>query len=54
MKPTLKLLLEDLLDVLGECDQWDHHGYCQTHFVEPKNECVVIRIKKELSDEVSC
>jgi hypothetical protein len=22
------------VDILGPCDHFDHHGYCQTHFIE--------------------
>ena len=26
--------LRALLDVLGPCENFDHHGYCQSHFIE--------------------
>ena len=26
--------LRGILEVLGPCDHFDHHGYCQTHFIE--------------------
>ena len=26
--------LRGLLDMMGPCDNFDHHGYCQSHFVE--------------------
>lgn len=26
--------LRGLVDILGKCDHFDHHGYCQTHFIE--------------------
>jgi hypothetical protein len=26
--------LHGLVDILGPCDHVDHHGYCQTHFVD--------------------
>ena len=26
--------LRGLVDILGKCDNFDHHGYCQTHFIE--------------------
>ena len=26
--------LRGLLDAMGPCEQFDHHGYCQSHFVE--------------------
>lgn len=26
--------LRGVLDMLGTCDNFDHHGYCQSHFVE--------------------
>ena len=26
--------LRGLVDILGPCEHFDHHGYCQTHFVE--------------------
>lgn len=27
-------LLHSLVDILGPCNHFDHHGYCQSHFVE--------------------
>ena len=26
--------LRGLVDILGPCDHFDHHGYCQSRFVE--------------------
>jgi hypothetical protein len=26
--------LEGLIEALGPCEQFDHHSYCQSHFVE--------------------
>ena len=26
--------LRGLVDILGPCEHFDHHGYCQTHFIE--------------------
>ena len=37
----------DLFDILGECSHFDHHGYCQTHFVE--NPCSVAVAKAALA-----
>lgn len=48
MSEELKKLLEDLLYVLGAKCRFDHHGYCQEHFLEEGDQCVVARIKKEL------
>ena len=28
------MLAIGLLDMMGPCDNFDHHGYCQSHFVE--------------------
>lgn len=30
----LEELLRDVLNPLGLCEHFDHHGYCQTHFIE--------------------
>jgi hypothetical protein len=37
----------DLFDILEECSHFDHHGYCQTHFVE--NPCSVAVAKAALA-----
>ena len=26
--------LRGLVDILGPCEHFDHHGYCHTHFIE--------------------
>jgi hypothetical protein len=26
--------LRGLADILGPCERFDHHGNCQTHFIE--------------------
>ena len=26
--------LRGLVDILGPCEHFDHHGYCQSHFIE--------------------
>lgn len=34
MSEFRQVLVSDLIELgqyLGECDHWDHHGYCQTH-----------------------
>jgi hypothetical protein len=39
--------LTRLLDILGKCDQFDHHGYCQTHFIE--SPCRVAEAREALA-----
>lgn len=39
----LEGLLCENLEPLERCDHWDHHGYCQTHWLEPRDECRVKR-----------
>ena len=38
--------LRGLVDILGKCDNFDHHGYCQTHFIE--DPCRVAKARKFL------
>ena len=38
--------LRALLDVLGPCEDFDHHGYCQSHFIE--SPCRVSNARKWL------
>lgn len=40
-KGEAKEMYRELLDVLGECDHWDHQGYCQTHWLHEKENCPV-------------
>lgn len=44
LDPELRTLLEELLDIEGTCDHLDHHGYCQTHYVQ--DDCIVKRIRE--------
>jgi len=37
---TLEIIAE-LVSVHGLCEHFDHHGYCQTHFTQPKEACLV-------------
>ena len=41
-----KELLEEFLEIHGECNH-DHHGYCQTHFLEEN--CLIERTQEVLS-----
>ncbi len=34
-------LLETWLDIHNTECRYDHHGYCQEHYLEPKGECIV-------------
>ena len=38
--------LRGLLEVLGPCEDFDHHGYCQSHFIE--SPCRVSNARKWL------
>jgi len=46
----LEAALVRLLDVLDEPCRYDHHGYCQTHFVE--NPCRVAEARALVCQEV--
>lgn len=41
-------LLSECFEILGKCDHKDHHGYCQTHFLQ--KDCIVERIKNFLKE----
>jgi hypothetical protein len=34
-------LLKEWLDIHDTDCRYDHHGYCQEHYLQPKGECVV-------------
>lgn len=35
-------VIKETYKLLGKCDHKDHHGYCQTHFLE--KDCIVERM----------
>ena len=41
-------LLREWLSLNDEDCIFDHHGYCQTHFLQSKEHCIVNRTKKIL------
>jgi len=43
MDAELRSILEDLIASDGPCDHWDHHGYCQTHWLDEKDNCPIAR-----------
>ncbi len=43
-------IFEDIMEVQGECDHWDHHGYCQTHNLHDKEDCPMYKIPKLLKE----
>lgn len=45
--PDVLTAARKVLDVLGECDHFDHHGYCQAHFVEKP--CSVEELRQAVS-----
>lgn len=44
---SLRFNLIKLINNLGVCDQFDHHGNCQTHFIE--SPCTVILARQSLN-----
>lgn len=50
-RKELQSIMQECVKMLGECDHKDHHGYCQTHFLQ--KDCVVdraIKLLKEIND----
>lgn len=43
-----KYLLKEWLDVHDDPCYYDHHGYCQAHFLQDKEECIVMKTKNFL------
>jgi hypothetical protein len=50
---TARELLVDWLDVHDEDCWYDHHGYCQAHFLSDAENCVVKRTRDMLSKGTS-
>jgi hypothetical protein len=44
-------LLKEFIEFHGDQCQYDHHGFCQEHFLEPLGRCLVARSKKLLEFE---
>jgi len=44
-------LLKEWLDIHDEPCHYDHHGYCQAHFLEEKGECIVERTRNFLESK---
>ena len=43
-------LLKEWLEMHNEPCWYDHHGYCQAHFLDMGENCIVARTKKYLDD----
>lgn len=43
-------LLREFVEVHDEGCHYDHHGYCQAHYLQDKGECMVERGKKLLEE----
>ena len=39
-------LVKEILDYHGPCDHIDHHGYCQSHGLQPVEECFVGQLRR--------
>ena len=48
---TAEYLLKEWLDVHDEPCYYDHHGYCQAHFLQEKGECIVELTRNFLKEE---
>ena len=44
-------LLKEWLEVHDDPCYYDHHGYCQAHFLEEKGECIVERTRNFLESK---
>lgn len=44
-------LVEQIIDLHGRCDHWDHQGYCQTHNLQPRDECWMMRLSQLLENQ---
>lgn len=52
-KNTLEVpteLVQEILELQGAECRYDHHGYCQEHNLQMKDECWVYRLNKLLTD----
>lgn len=38
-------IFKDIMEIQGDCDHYDHHGYCQTHNLHDKEDCPMYRIR---------
>lgn len=47
---TLNSLLKEWYEIHSDPCWYDHHGYCQAHFLEDKGQCIVERTKKVLEE----
>lgn len=43
-------LLQEWADLHDTPCRFDHHGYCQEHYLEEGEDCIVARTKKFLED----
>lgn len=44
-------LLNEWLELHDSPCRFDHHGYCQEHFLQDKDECIVQKTKKYLHNK---
>jgi hypothetical protein len=42
-------LLKEIVEIQGEC-HFDHHGYCQAHNLQTKDDCWVARLNKIIEE----
>ena len=47
----LRGLLADVIEPLGPCEHVDHHGYCQSHFLQLVSDCAVGKARAALGCE---
>ena len=43
-------LLKEWLEIHDTQCRFDHHGYCQEHFLQDKGDCIVERTKEFLNE----
>lgn len=41
-------VIKQTVKLLGKCDHKDHHGYCQTHFLE--KDCIVEKMENLIKE----
>jgi len=44
-------LLEEWVEINGEPCRLDHHGYCQSHYLQEGDDCIVKRSKEAIQRE---
>lgn len=44
-------LLKEWVAINDEPCRYDHHGYCQAHFIQEKGECIVELTRNFLKEE---